>query len=162
MARNFLSPQGIKIVKEDIYLVSLLREGEETIYGLEPKRLFPYTHPNEYISLVEDGRREIAIIRDMAELDEESRKALLDCFAEIYMVPKITKVYFYGGKIGSVRFDVETDRGRMKFRVKNPNSAIINLGKGRVLIRDSDDNRYEIANTADLDAKSAHQLFPFL
>ena len=162
MARYYVDGLKDKIVRTDLYLVQLEKADGEVISDLEPKRLFPFTHPNEYVTLVTDEKKEQAVIRDLAELSEESRKAINDCFAEIYMIPKIQRVVHSETKFGVLNFQMETDRGPVFFRVRNSHSDIKKLDDGRMLFRDSNDNRYEIPDLSKLDKGSIHWLFSFL
>lgn len=162
MARYYVDGKTDKIVRTDLYLVRLEKADGEIIEDLEPKRLFPFTNPEEYVTLITDKRKEVAVIRKLSELSEESRRAIDECFTEIYMIPYITRVNHVEAKFGMLNFDMETDRGPIKFRIRSPHSDIKKLDDGRMLFRDSDDNRYEIRNVDALDKHSLHVLFPYL
>lgn len=162
MARYYVDPKNDKIVRTDLYLVRLEKANGETVEELEPKRLFPFSNPEEYVTLVTEDKKEAAVIRKLSELSEESRRAIDECFTEIYMIPYITKVLHVEAKFGTLNFDMETDRGPIKFRIRNPHSDIKKLDDGRMLFRDSDDNRYEIPDISKLDKHSLHVLFPYL
>ena len=162
MARYFVDAKSDKIIREDLYLVRLEKADGESVSALEPKRLFPYTRPDEYVTLIDENMREVAVIRSMSELSEDSRRALDECMAEIYMIPKISRVVECVAKFGTLRFDVVTERGPIRFRIRNPHSDIKLLGKNRLMFRDSDDNRYEIPDVEKLDKHSRRKLFPYL
>lgn len=163
MTRYFVDGQKDRIVREDLYTVRLEKADGEVIEALEPKKLFPYTDPDHYITLIANNKKEAAVVRDMAELSDESREALEACFKEIYMIPNITKVYYCESRFGALMFKVDTDRGGpVTFRIRNSNSDIKMLTDVRMVIRDSDDNRYEIPDVTKLDKKSAHHLFPYI
>ena len=162
MARYYVDPKNDKIVRTDLYLVRLEKADGEVVEELEPKRLFPFSNPTEYVTLVTENRKEAAVIRSLSELSEDSRSAVDGCFSEIYMIPMITKVQSVVAKFGMLNFSMETDRGPIKFRVRNPHSDIKKLDDGRMLFRDSDDNRYEIPDVTKLDKHSLHVLFPYI
>ena len=163
MARYFVDGKNDKIEREDLYTVRLTKANGEVVEGLEPKRLFPYTDPDHYITLIEDGKKETAVIRDISELLGESKEAILGCFEEIYMIPNITRVYNCDTSFGALTFKGDTDRGGpITFRIRNSNSDIKMLSDIRMVIRDSDDNRYEIKDITKLDKKSLHHLFPYI
>ena len=165
MARYFVDPENDKIVREDVYKVKLIKGDGEELSDLQPKKLFPFTRPEQFITLMsgDEGalKKEAAVVRDINELDEESRAAIEGCFEEFYMIPKITRVIDTVFKFGSLRWIVETDRGRIEFRIRNMNSDIKMLDGKRMLVRDSNDNRYEIPDINKLDKKSMHKLFPY-
>jgi len=58
---------------------------------------------------------------------------------------------------------VETDHGPVSFRIRNRHSDIKQLyGTNRVIIRDSNDNRYEIPDLTTLDVHSQRLLISYL
>ena len=161
MERYFVDVKTDRIVRDDLCTVRLEKGNGEILAHLEPKRLFPFTRPDEYISLKVDDREEAAMVRRLSDLSEESQTALQECFAEIYMIPKITKVLDASAKSGSANWTVETDHGKVSFRVRNINNDIKMISGDRMLIRDSNDNRYEIPNMSLLDATSKKKLFTY-
>ena len=79
------------------------------------------------------------------------------------MIPVITKVLECEDKFGTLKWRVETDRGEITFNIKNRHSDIKKLyGTPRVIVRDSNDNRYEIRDINKMDARSARMLFAYL
>ena len=165
MARYFVDPKTDKIIREDVYKVKLIKGDGEELSALQPKRLFPFTKPDQFITLLdgEEGKppKEAAVIRNVRELNEESRRAIEDCFEEFYMIPRIIRVIDTVFKFGSLKWVVETDRGVIEFRIRNMNSDIKMLDGKRMLVRDSNDNRYEIPDIHALDKKSMQKLFPY-
>ena len=116
-----------------------------------------------YITLLNKDEREVGFVRDLAELDEASVKALADCFAEYYLIPKITRVISCEEKFGSIKWEVETDRGLVKFRIRSRHSDIKKMhGSNRIIVRDTNDNRYEIPDLTRLDSRSRHLLDNFI
>ena len=162
MGRLFIDKTNGKIERTDLYLVRLIQTDGTVIENLEPRRLFPLSNPNHYIVLLDSNEREVAMIRDIASLDALSQMALLECFKEYYLIPKISQVLEVTDKIGILRFRVMTDRGEISFNIRNRHSDIKNLGSNRVIIRDADDNRYEIPDYKALDIKSRRLLFSYV
>ncbi len=163
MDRIYITRETGVITRTDLTLVTLaLTDG--TVYeGLEPRRLFPTTRPTQYVTLLDGDEHEVALIRETADLDDASRGAIEACFAEFYRVPYITRVLEVRARFGSLTFRVETDHGGpVTFRIRNRFSDIKMLRGGRVLVRDSNDNRYEIKNLSEMDANSRRLLFPYL
>ena len=70
------------------------------------------------------------------------------------MIPKITEIIDRKEKNGLLKYTVMTNYGARSFDIRNRHSDIKNLYDGRVLFRDSDDNRYEIPDITKLDRKS--------
>jgi len=163
MGRIYVDKYTGRLEKTDLYYVRLtLKDG--TVYeDLEPRMLFPFTNHTMYITLLSKEEKEVGFVRCLTELDEGSRAALEACFAEYYMIPKITKLLRCEDRFGTLKWEVETDRGVISFRIRNRHSDIKHLyGTTRVIVRDSNDNRYEIPDPAALDAHSARLLYSYL
>jgi hypothetical protein len=156
----FIDGPEVKITRVGDTTVQLEVYNGETYPSLEPKRLFPRSSLTQYVTLMQPGNdkdispKEIAIIRNMENLDADSRKAIEECFENYYMIPQILEVLDVAEKYGAVSWTCRTDRGVITFKIRNRLSDIKLLYDGRVLIRDSADNRYEIPNVDKLDKKS--------
>ena len=160
MRRIYVDRYTGKITRCDIYRVNLTLRDGTVLEMLEPRRLFPFSNHNMFITLLDSEEREVALIRDFEELDEDSRRALDECFAEYYLIPEITGIVDIITKFGTLKWIVDTDRGRVSFQIRNRHSDIKNFrGTNRVLVRDSNDNRYEIKDYTKLDARSRRLLF---
>ena len=57
---------------------------------------------------------------------------------------------------------VETDHGIISFEIRNHIVSVKPLYDGRVLIKDADDNRYEVPDINKLDKRSRRMLEPKL
>ena len=122
--------------------------------GVEPRRLFPVSRADKYIALLDEEGVEVAQIRDMNDLDPESRAAVTCSLEDYYLVPAITRIISVSEKYGTLRWTVETDRGIRTFEIRNRFHDIKVYPDGRVRVRDSDDNRYTIKDHRALDARS--------
>ena len=162
MGRIYVDSYTARITRKDLYTVTLTLRDGTVIDDLEPRRLFPVSGSNQYITLLDQNEREVALVRDFAELDEGSEEALRECFAEFYRIPKITRLLASEEEFGTLTWRVETDLGEVTFRIRNRHSDIKLMQSGRVLVRDASDNRYEIPNYRALDKKSKHLLFSYI
>lgn len=163
MGRIYIDRYTGKLERTDLYLVRLtLKDG--TVYeNLEPKMLFPFTNHDGYITLLNEEEREVGFVRDLNELDDRSRQVLEACFREYYMIPKIIRLLECEDKFGTLKWTAETDRGEITFQIRNRHSDIKHLyGTNRVIIRDSNDNRYEIPDCTAMDKRSSRLLFSYL
>ena len=162
MARIYIDRYTGRLSREDLYYVTLTLKDGTVIEHLEPRRLFPLSRAQSYITLLDKNEKEIAFVRELAELDDDSAKALLDCFAEFYHIPKIKQLLTCEDKFGTRTWRAETDCGTVTFRIRNRHSDIKSSPEGRVLIRDSNDNRYEIPDANALDPHSRRILFSYI
>ena len=163
MGRYYVDKYTGTLERTDLYLVKLIKKDGTVIEDLEPRMLFPFTNHDMYITLLNKEEREVGFVRKLDEIDEQSQKALLECFREYYMIPKITGIIECEEKFGALKWTVDTDRGIIKFTIRNRHSDIKHLrGTNLVIIRDSNDNRYEIPDQTALDARSLRLLFSYL
>ncbi len=163
MARIYVNGERDTIRRTGFCQVCLTVGDGERYEELEPRRLFPISRQNVYISLLDKNEREVALIRDLSELDEESQGALLACFDEYYRIPKIQRLLECEERPGVLKWRVETDRGCVAFHIRNRHHDIKRLDDGnRILIRDSEDNRYEIPDCEALDAHSRRLLLSYI
>ena len=163
MARYYIDKYTGRLERSDLYLVRLIKKDGTVIEDLEPRKLFPLTNSEMYITLLDKDEREVGFVRKLDEIDDESREVLLECFKEYYMIPKISRLLECEDKFGVLKWTVDTDRGVITFQIRNRHSDIKKLyGTNRVIVRDSNDNRYEIPDFTVLDSHSNHLLFSYL
>ena len=147
-----------KILPAENNLVNLVCESGEAYENLEPRRLFPVSRLENYITLLNSDGEEIAIIKSLSDIDGDSAALVRASLADYYLVPKITRIIAVTERYGTLRWEVETDRGVKSFDIRNRNHDIKVQKSGAVRVRDADDNRYVIDDYKSLDAHSRAQL----
>ena len=160
MARIYIDKDCV-LTRSDRYLLTLSLPDGRSFPNLEPHRLFPITSADTYISLLDTQESEVALIRDMNELSEESREAVNACFADIYRIPSITRILDINEKYGSLMWTVETNYGTITFLIRGRYQTVKRIGK-RFRVRDNCDNRYEIPDYTKLDKHSKRLLIPYM
>ena len=139
------------------HLVNL--QTNDTVYtALEPRRLFPVSNINAYISLLNQDGHEVAVIKNLDDLNQESRSTIQQSLDIYYLVPCIQKLLSSKNKNGSLVWTVLTTHGEKTFQIHNRNHDIKADVTGTVRIRDSHDNRYVIEDWHKLDKKSIRLL----
>ena len=138
-------------------LVNVTLQNGDILEKLEPRRLFPVSKPNDYITLLDTNGDEKAVIRSISELAPSSREVIEYSLNDYYLVPHILKIISITEKNGKVHWCVETDRGYKEFDVRNRNHDVRVYSDGRMRVRDSDDNRYLVSDYRKLDAHSKRQ-----
>ncbi|MBQ6172119.1 MAG: DUF1854 domain-containing protein [Clostridia bacterium] len=168
---RFFSGKNIHIAPGSMGVLLKVTMPDGTVYeDVEPRRYFPISDIYKNISIVrveEDERgkdkiTEYLIIKDIDNLDEESRKALLDSLNKYYMIPKILDIYDQKNVYGILQWKVLTDRGEFAFDIRDIYSSIKQLNSGKILIIDSYDNRYEIDDISKLSKKGQKLLLGYL
>ena len=139
-------------------LVTLTMKNGTVYEKLEPRRLFPISRANTYITLLNSEGVEVAIIKSLNDLDSDSLDTINYSLSDYYLVPHITRILSITEKYGTLHFCVETDRGTKEFDIRNRNHDVKVYSDGRVRVRDSDDNRYVISDYRTLDKHSKNLL----
>lgn len=127
-------------------------------------RLFPFTEPNQFISIrtVEERSKEIGVIADMKQVSKETTKMLEEQLNLHYFTPVIQKIINIKDEYGYAYFHVMTDRGECRFTINMGSNAVVRLTDTRLLITDLDENRFEIPDVLKLSQKEQRKLDLFL
>ena len=157
MERIYVSAND-KITHCENNLVTLKTADGKEFEALEPRRLFPVSRAEVYITLLDSEGAEVALIKALTDLDIDSREVVETSLDDYYLVPHITRIIATGEKYGTLRWTVDTDRGIKNFDIRNRNHDIKMFKDGKVRVRDSDDNRYIIDDYMKLDAHSRARL----
>ncbi len=155
MERLYIEHDNARITRCDgDFRVNVELQTGELFETLEARRLFPTSDPDKYITLLNEEGKEVAVIRDLATLTPDSAAAVREVLKEYYLIPRIRTITKTERRSGSNYIHAETDRGPCFFKIQSRQQDIKVLFDRRVLIRDSNDNRYEIPDFRALDRKS--------
>lgn len=154
MERIFIENDNARItLRADMLLDVELYSGLK-FEAVEARRLFPITGSRKFITLLDKEEKEVAVIRDLGTLMPESRKATEEALRQYYLIPKIEKITDISEKFRTIRVTAQTNHGTCYFELNDRAHNLKVLFDGRVLIRDTNDNRYEIPDVKKLDRKS--------
>jgi len=159
-----IDPTKVRYLTPDVCRIHLGNLGalhvtikDEGIYGgVYAAYAFPVAHPFGYISLLhthEDKDVEIGIIRDLNGFPKEAADLVRQALARRYFVHTITKINEVGWKYGLIAFDVETDKGPVKFFMRWSQDRAVDYGRRGKVVIDLDNNRYLIPNLDALSTK---------
>jgi len=162
MARLYIENDMARFTRKSITLVDVELYDGRKFENLEPRRLFPLSGLDKYITLLDEEGYEKAVIRDIRTLPPNERATIEDCLREYYLIPKVSKINECKEKYGVLSIDVETDRGSAIIEIRNILHGLKLIYGGRVLIRDNNDNRYEIPDLNKLDKRSRQLIDSFL
>jgi len=125
-------------------------------------RAFPFDNPYSYISVLDKDMKEIGIIRELTDLDENSQKLILDELHRKYYAPVIKSITSMKERYGYSYWRVITDAGELSFTLQDTFRNILKVGGNRVFIVDIDNNRFEIPDVEKLDFKSYKKIELYL
>ncbi len=155
-------PEAMITENDGIFVDVKLYPSMQVLESLEPHRLFPKSGAGKYIVLLDSEGNQAAIIRDINMLMPESKEVIERALDEYYMIPRIKRFIKMSEKFNIWMWTAETDKGIITFEIRNHIASIRPLYDGRVLIKDANDNRYEIPDYRKLDKKSIRMLSPKL
>ena len=161
MNRIYIEGDMAQFTRKDITTVDVEMRDGTVFQNVEPRCLFPSSDSRRFITLLDDSGTEMAVIRNLDDLPLEQRKVIEACLAEYYLIPRITRILNTTEKFGLITLDTETDRGPARIEIRNLLYGFKQVGN-RLQLRDSNDNRYEIPDLRNLDAKSRHLLDNFI
>jgi hypothetical protein len=163
---GLMDANDIEFKINDGGFVGLRYKGEEYRH-ITLRRSLPVVMPFEYISVADDKKKEIGIIRAIDELCAEQRHIVINELDTRYYCPVITEVTSVKDKLGYVYMEMRL-RGTAdtvytkSCAVKDVNKNIRMLNEKDIIIFDVDGNRYLINDVDKLDKKSRRRLDPFL
>lgn len=103
------------------------------------------------------GGEELGILRRLDELPPEMQDVVVEEVEKAYFVPRILQIVSIEEEFGIQQWEVRTDRGPRTFEVTE-RSGIRPFDNYRIVIKDVDGNRYQIADTRLLDRRSQEWL----
>jgi hypothetical protein len=155
-AVRFLDPKTLRLFRthaEDA-TVRLTLEGDRSWREVRIARAFPFSDPDRYIGLRDGNDKDIGILTDLHGLDPASRAIIDEELERRYFTPRIERVLTVSEEFGVVTWEVETDRGPRRFLVRNLRDSAFPLGSNRLMMTDTDGNRYEFPDVRVVGAKA--------
>jgi hypothetical protein len=130
---------------------------EERSGPVRAVRCMPLTRPHELISIQDEEGEEIGIIRDLRELDPESRRALEAELDFYYLKAIVTAIHRAEARNGIITWELETSLGPKRVHVRDRQN-IRPLPDGRTILTDIHGAKYEVPPLHKLDDRSRHWL----
>ena len=116
-------------------------------------RTFPFTRPNQYISVSDSDKKEIGFILDLDELSKEYREIIEEELSVRYFTPEIIKVNNIKEEFGYYYWDVVTSSGPRKFTIQGGHSNMKTIDEIHLLVIDVDGNRYKMEDVNKIESK---------
>ena len=161
MERIYIDGDMARFTRRDLTLVDMELPDGTKFEKLEPKRLFPVSDLNRFITLLDENGTEQAVIRDVTTLPADQREIIENCLNEYYMVPKIQRIWAYEERFDGLTLHTDTDKGPTDIEIRVLITGF-RMDGVRALLRDINDNRYEIPDVTKLDNLSKQILGRYL
>jgi hypothetical protein len=153
---RIIDPKAMRLfrVHEDDAVVRMTLNEERSWREVRVARAKPFSDPEHYIGLRDGDDKDIGLIEDPRLLDSDSRLILEQELEMRYFTPTVKRVISVLEAMGTVTWEVETDRGARRFVVRNMRDNTFPLGPNRLMMTDTDGNRYEFPDVTTYGARA--------
>jgi hypothetical protein len=146
---RLLDPKKVRLFRTDSTdtKVRLTLEGERSWIDVRIARAFPFSDPDHYIGMRDGDDKDIGLLIDLRDVGSCSRRIVEEELARRYFTPKVKRVIDVREQFQVSSWEVETDHGIHKFVVRNLRDNSYPIGHNRLMMVDTDGNRYEFPDT---------------
>ena len=88
---SFFDPADFSLTRDDDGTLRLHRDGQ-SVRLAAPRRAMPLSQPEVFIALMSEGGDELGWVRDLAEIEENSRKLLDEALQKAYRIERIVRI----------------------------------------------------------------------
>ncbi|HET9377376.1 MAG TPA: DUF1854 domain-containing protein [Chthoniobacterales bacterium] len=138
----------------------LLLRSQRGSIPVRPVACFPWSEPNNYISLRNEAGMEVGFIDSTAELDDSSRTALETTLRQTRFVFEVTAIEKVEDEFELRTWLVTTHQGPRSFQTKLDDWPRT-LENGGIIIRDLSGDLYHIEDPTALDSASQKLIWAF-
>jgi hypothetical protein len=126
-----------------------------------PVLAFPFSAPDESISIVDEYSKELAWLNRLDELDADSQAVVKDYLAVREFRPTVSRITSVSTYSTPSIWTLETDKGPCKFELPTDES-IRRLGGSRLVLTHANGMQFIIEDMFALDARSRQILARFM
>ena len=143
-----------------------LKIGDKEYKRVSLRRALPMQDPSAFISVADEENKEIGLIRQLSDLNDDQLGIVSEELDKRYYCPEVKEVKSVKDKMGYVYMELVLYMRGEQFEkncaVKDVNKNIRLIGDNRLIIFDVDGNRYLVNSLYEMDKKSLKRLEPFL
>ena len=150
--------------KNGFLTLALNDDGEEKTYDrVFVHRAFPHELLYQYISVLDDEKKEIGIIYDVADLTDESESLVRTEIDLKYYSPVIKEIKSVNERYGFSYWKVVLEDGRNKdITMQDTFKNILHTAEDTIVLVDVDGNRYTVKSVSALSARSYRKIELYL
>ena len=156
----YVTDENAEFTEKDGFISLKFKEegGEEKTYDrVKLKRNFPGQTPEEFVSVLNSDDEEIAMIRDVGGLKEETVSLIRRELSRRYFTFRIQKILSVNQRFGYSYWKVVTEEGEREFTVRDTFRNFRKTGD-KATVTDADGNRYDIPSFSTLDRSSMKKI----
>jgi hypothetical protein len=130
-------------------------DDEKCVIGVKPVWASPLSRPGQYLSILDPKGEDLVMLFDpQQELSSASWQAVQVEIRRRDLTSRVSRLVSAREDNGAVYFSVSTDRGERDFVCTNLSTNAIWFGENRLLLLDTEGNRFEIEDMRGLDTRS--------
>ncbi len=150
--------------KNGFLTLVLTEDGEEKRYDrIFLHRAFPHELAFQYISVLDEEKKEIGIIFDVSGFGEDAQRLLRTEIEKKYYSPAIKEIRSVKERYGFSYWKVLLEDGReLSFTMQDTFKNIIHTGEDSMLLVDVDSNRFTVKSISALSSKSYRKIELYL
>lgn len=150
--------------KNGFLTLILTEESEEKSYDrIFLHRAFPHELEFQYISVLNEDKKEVGIIYDISDFDEAAQALLRTEIAKKYYSPVIKEIKSVKERYGFSYWKVSLEDGReLSFTMQDTFKNIIHTGEDSIVLVDVDSNRFTVRSISALSSKSYRKIELYL
>ncbi len=122
---------------------------------------FPWSHPQQFISLRDDKGHELYLIENLDELEAERRQLVEEELALRNFLPRVLEIKTITDQMEFFHWEVLTTAGPRSFLTRR-HERPRQLRNGEMLIKDICNDIYLISRSEDMDPKSLKLLWVYM
>ncbi len=143
----------IRLTRDERGRLTLHRPGAEPVCPVRLARCFPWTAPEEYLSIRDKDGAEVHLLATRAGLDPATAALIAEELAAQEFFPRITRVDAVDDRFDVMVWNVETDRGPFELQVEHAEDIRLRED-GRVTFKDHAGGTFIVDDIARLDPRS--------
>ena len=150
--------------KNGFLALILTSDGEEQRHDrIFLHRIFPHELAFQYISVLNEDKKEIGIIYDVSDFDETAQALLRTEIEKKYYSPAIKEIKSVKERYGFSYWKVSLEDGReLNFTMQDTFKNIIHTGEDSIVLVDVDSNRFTVKSISALSSKSYRKIELYL
>ena len=158
---NILDYNKVKFKRSQSGALNITLEGGEKIKDVNCIPMFPFSDPENFISIVcKKGSEfeEIGIVKHLKKLSLAQQNFIREYIRFRYFTPEITDIKRIKQTYSLWEWDVVTDRGEKRFYLRDRRENIIIKNDSKIIIFDIEKCRYKITRYSKLPANARIEL----
>ena len=149
-----IEPQHIRLSYGSQGVLRMRVSEDREVDTVKLYRVAPLSQPNGPVAFLDDKGYEICTLRNLSELEPESRRIAEAELARRYLTARIQKIISLTQEAAVTYWTVETNRGRRDFVVQGLQENCVWFSEDHIMLIDVDGNRFEIPSIAAMDERS--------